>query len=162
IIRRLRQVMGGRANEQVATDVSVLIDDLVVLAEADAHVHKTRLQFDLARGLPRVRADQAQLQQMILSLVRNAIEALASTPTANPVVTVRTAALRHSHVEISISDNGPGVDPAIVDRLFAPFVSTKAQGTGLGLSISQTIARAHGGTIGYRPVQPAGACFFVH
>jgi two-component system sensor kinase FixL len=160
IIRRLRQVMGGRASEQVATDVSALVDDLVVLAEADARVHKTHIQFELTRGLPRVLADHAQLQQLILSLVRNAVEALAEA-TGNRRVTVRTVPHLHSHVELSVSDNGPGVEPAIVDHLFAPFVTTKPQGTGLGLSIGQTIARAHGGTIGYRPVEPTGACFYV-
>ena len=161
IIRRLRQVMGGRASEQVATDVSALVDDLVVLAEADARVHKTRIQFELTRGLPRVRTDHAQLQQLILSLVRNAIEALADQPNGDRRVTVRTAPHLRSHVELSVSDNGPGVEPSIIDHLFAPFVTTKAQGTGLGLCISQTIARTHGGTIGYRPAEPAGACFYV-
>jgi two-component system sensor kinase FixL len=161
IIRRLRQVMGGRAHEQVATDLSALVDDLVVLAEADARVHKTHIQFELARGLPRVLADHAQLQQLTLSLVRNAVEALSERPTGDRRVIVRTAPHLRSHVELSVSDNGPGVEPALVDHLFAPFVTTKPQGTGLGLSIGQTIARAHGGTIGYRPVAPTGACFYV-
>jgi two-component system sensor kinase FixL len=161
IIRRLRQVMGGRVNEQIATDVSALIDDLVVLAEADARVHKTHIRFELTRGLPRVRADHAQLQQLILSLIRNAVEALSSQETGERRVIVRTLPYLHSHVELSVSDNGPGVAPTLVDHLFAPFVTTKPQGTGLGLSIGQTIARAHGGTIGYRPIEPAGACFYV-
>jgi two-component system sensor kinase FixL len=162
IIRRLRQVMGGRATEQRPTDISALMADLAVLAEADARVHKTQITFDLAEGLPQIRADHAQLQQMILSLVRNAIEALESVASSNRRVIVRTGRFRDSHIELSVSDNGPGVDPTIVERLFAPFVSTKASGTGLGLSISETIARAHGGTIGYRPAEPTGACFFVH
>jgi len=162
IIRRLRQVMGGRANEQRPTDISALMADLAVLAEADARVHKTQITFDLAQGLPQIRADHAQLQQMILSLVRNAIEALETRASSDRQVLVRTGRFRDSHVELSVSDNGPGVDPTIVERLFTPFVSTKAAGTGLGLSISETIARAHGGTIGYRPVEPTGACFFVH
>jgi two-component system sensor kinase FixL len=161
ISRRLRQVMGSRSNEQQDTDLNGLVEDLAVLAEADARVNKTRIEFDLARGLPRVRGDQAQLQQMVLSLVRNAIEALADQPPGERRIVIRTALYGHSHIELSVSDNGPGVQPAIVDRLFAPFVTTKAQGTGLGLSISHTIARAHGGTIGYRPAAPCGACFFV-
>jgi C4-dicarboxylate-specific signal transduction histidine kinase len=161
IIRRLRQVIGGHASEQVATDVSTLVDDLVVLTEADARVHKTHVRFELTRGLPPVCADRAQLQQLILSLVRNAVEALSDQAAEDRHVTVRTALHPHSHVEISVSDNGPGVAPSLVDHLFEPFVTTKAQGTGLGLSIGQTIARAHGGTIGYRPVEPTGACFYV-
>jgi len=162
IIRRLRQVMGGRVSERRPTDISGLMADLAVLTEADARVHKTQIAFELAQGLPQISADHAQLQQMILSLVRNAIEALEASRASDRRVTVRTGRFGDSHVELSVSDNGPGVDPAIVDRLFSPFVTTKPSGTGLGLSISETIARAHGGTIGYRPVEPTGACFYVH
>lgn len=161
IIRRLRQVMSGRSSEQVATDPSALVEDVTVLIEADARVNKAQVRFELARDLPRIHVDRTQVQQMLLSLVRNAVESLASHAGPDRRVTVRTVAHLHSHVELSVSDNGPGVDPAIVDRLFAPFVSTKQQGTGLGLSISQTIARAHGATIGHRAVEPHGACFFV-
>ncbi|HVY79588.1 MAG TPA: PAS domain S-box protein [Steroidobacteraceae bacterium] len=161
IIRRLRQIMGGRAGDQVPSDVSALVDDLVVLAEADARVHKTQVEFELTRGLPPVSANHAQLQQLILGLVRNAVEALSASGAADRRVTVRTGRHLDSQVEISVSDNGPGVAPEISNRLFAPFVTTKPFGTGLGLSIGQTIARAHGGTIGYRPVEPTGACFYV-
>jgi two-component system sensor kinase FixL len=161
IIRRLRQVMSNRASEQVPTDLSALVEDVTVLLEADARVNRTQIAFELARGLPQVRADHAQLQQMILSLVHNAIDALATPAVSDRRVIVRTALYRQSHVELSVSDNGPGVDPEIGDRLFTPFVTTKRQGTGLGLSISHTIARAHNGAIGYRPVEPTGACFYV-
>ena len=81
---------------------------------------------------------------------------LQRSPSTDRRITIGTAAHLDSHVELSVSDNGPGVPPAIVDTLFAPFVTTKAQGTGLGLSISETIARAHGGTVGYRPLTPHG------
>lgn len=73
----------------------------------------------------------------------------------------RTAPFERSRIELSVSDNGPGMPAEIVEKLFAPFVTTKAQGTGLGLAISETIARAHGGSIGHRPLSPSGACFFV-
>jgi two-component system, LuxR family, sensor kinase FixL len=161
IIRRLRQVMSSRASHQVPTDLSALVDDLTVLLEADARVNRTHIVFELARNLPQVCADPAQLQQVILSLVHNAIEALASSATPERRVTVKTARYQHGHVELTVSDNGPGVDQEIGDRLFTPFVTTKQQGTGLGLSISQTIARNHGGTIVYRPAEPTGACFSV-
>jgi two-component system, LuxR family, sensor kinase FixL len=161
IIRRLRQLMSSHPDEQSATDLNGLIEDLAVLARADARVHKTEISLDLAPQLPRVNGEPSQLQQMILSLVRNAIEALAEVPPGERRIEIRTARHLDSHVELSVCDNGPGVAPDMVDRLFTPFVTTKAQGTGLGLSISQTIVRAHGGTIGYRPLSPSGACFFV-
>lgn len=161
MIRRLRQLVSVNPSERIETDVNELVQDLGVLAQADAHAHKTRLEFDFANPLPHVRADRVQFQQMILSLVRNAVEALAEVPTHERRVTIRTAHTENDEVEVSVSDNGPGLTPWIADRLFTPFATTKAAGTGLGLAISRSIAQAHGGTIRHRPVSPSGACFFV-
>jgi two-component system sensor kinase FixL len=161
IIKRLRQIVSSSPSAHTAIDLNALVKDLSVLMLADARVHRTQLDFDLAPGLRPVRGDAAQLQQLILSFVRNAIEALESTPSGARRIVIRSAAHEGSHIELSVCDNGPGVPADLVDRLFAPFVTTKAQGTGLGLAISETIARAHGGTIGYRPLPDSGACFFV-
>lgn len=161
IIRRLRQIVSSGPSEHADVDLNALIEDLAVLARADARVHQVQLEFELSAGLAQVRGDPAQLQQMVLSLVRNAIEALGTTASADRRVTIRTAAVQDSHVELTVCDNGPGVAPEIIDKLFTPFVTTKAQGTGLGLSISNTIARTHGGSLGHRPQSRSGACFFV-
>jgi two-component system sensor kinase FixL len=161
VIRRLRQMVSGQESEQIATDLNELVEDLSVLAQADARVHKTKLELDLAEGLPLVSADRVQFQQMLLSLVRNAVEALGEVPAAARKVTIQTARANDHLVEVSVSDNGPGVSPSITDRLFSPFITTKAAGTGLGLAISRTIVQAHGGRIGHRPMTPSGACFFV-
>jgi two-component system sensor kinase FixL len=161
IIKRLRQLMSGRASEYTDTDVNEIIEDLSVLANADARVHRVTVELHLTPGLPRVRADRTQLQQMVLTMVHNAIEALTAVTTGNRVVRISTGLLNDGRVEISISDNGPGVAPEIAERLFIPFATTKPTGTGLGLAISQTIAQAHGGTIGHRRVAPTGACFYV-
>jgi two-component system, LuxR family, sensor kinase FixL len=161
IIKRLRRLVSGRSGEHAAADLNEMIEDVAVLIQADARVHKAQVAFDLARELPRVDADRTQFQQMVLSLVRNALESLAGAPASGRQVTIRTALLPGRWIELSVSDNGPGVAPDMVDRLFMPFATTKATGTGLGLPISQTIAQAHGGTIGHRQASPHGACFFV-
>jgi two-component system sensor kinase FixL len=161
IIRRLRQLVSGQESERTATDVNELVEDLSVLAQADARLHKATLELDLAEGLPLVSADRGQFQQMLLSLVRNAVEALGEVPAAARKITIQTARVNDHAVEVSVSDNGPGVSPSIADRLFTPFVTTKAAGTGLGLAISRTIVQAHGGKIAHRPMTPSGACFFV-
>jgi two-component system sensor kinase FixL len=161
IIRRLRQLVTTRASEQVTTDLNALIEDLAVLVQADARIHKTELEIALAPLLPQVMVDRVQFQQMILSLVRNSIEALAETAATARKITIRTAQLQDGQVELSVCDNGPGVAPSMVDRLFMPFATTKPAGTGLGLAISRTIVQAHGGVIGYRPMSPAGACFYI-
>jgi two-component system, LuxR family, sensor kinase FixL len=161
IIRRLRQLVSTQPSEQVPTQVNDLVRDLSVLVQADARVHKTQIDLDLAPALPLVRADRAQLQQMVLSLARNAIEALADAGRTNRRVVVRTGLTPDGRVELSVCDNGPGVAPDMVDRLFMPFVTSKARGTGLGLAISQSIAQAHGGVVAYRANDPSGACFYA-
>jgi C4-dicarboxylate-specific signal transduction histidine kinase len=161
MIRRLRQIVSNKPSEQEPTQVNELVRDLSVLMQADARVHRTQIDFDLQPTLPLVRADRAQLQQMVLSLVRNAIEALAESGTSNRKVVIRTASAPDGRVELSVCDNGPGVSASMVDRLFMPFVTTKSSGTGLGLAIGQSIAQAHGATLAYRTNEPAGACFYA-
>src|SRR6185503_15393056 len=161
MIRRLRQLVSNHPSEREPTQINDLVRDLSVLMQADARVHRTQIDFDLQPTLPLVRADRAQLQQMVLSLVRNAVEALGEAGTTGRKVAVRTARAPDGRVELSVCDNGPGVSPDMVDRLFMPFVTTKSTGTGLGLAISQTIAQAHGATLAYRMNEPAGACFYA-
>lgn len=161
IIRGLRRLVSGQPSERAVTDMSELVEDLSVLAYADARANKTRIVLDLAPQLPQVSADRVQIQQVILSLVRNSVEALADSAEEARSVTIRTASTQDGHVEVSVSDNGPGLTPWMADRLFIPYASTKAAGTGLGLAISRTIVQAHDGSIGYRPLQPRGLCFFI-
>ncbi len=161
MIRRLRQLVSSQPNDRVPTQMNDLVRDLGVLMQADARVHRTQIDFDLTPDLPLVHADQAQHQQMVLSLVRNAIEALADAGVSGRTVVIRTARAPDGRVELSVCDNGPGVAADMVDRLFMPFVTTKASGTGLGLAISQTIAQTHGATLAYRANVPAGACFYA-
>jgi signal transduction histidine kinase len=101
------------------------------------------------------------LQQLILNLVRNAFEALSDITPGQRAIGLTTVRGVNGDVEIRVTDNGPGIDPNVQNRLFDPFVTTKNAGTGLGLAISRTIAQGHGGTIGVRPVTPHGACFYV-
>ena len=161
MIRRLRQLVSSQPSDHEVTQVNDLVRDLGVLMQADARVHRTQIDFEIEPTLPLVRADRAQLQQMVLSLVRNAIEALAEAGATGRRIAIRTARAPDGRVELSVCDNGPGVAADMVDRLFMPFVTTKTTGTGLGLAISQTIAQAHGGTLAYRANEPAGACFYA-
>jgi len=161
MIRRLRQLVSSHPSEQEPTQMNELLRDLAVLMQADARVHRTQIEFDLQPTLPLMRADRTQLQQMVLSLVRNAIEALAEAGVSGRKVVVSTTRLPDMRIELCVCDNGPGVAASMVDRLFMPFVTTKATGTGLGLAISQTIAQAHGGTLAYRANEPTGACFYA-
>jgi len=161
IIRRVRKLIGNQSAERALCDINALIEELRVLAIADAHLHDAQVRFELDPALPRASLDAIQIQLLLLNLLRNAFEALAQTPVGAREVVIRTGPAVDGDIEISVSDNGTGVHPGIADTLFDPFSSTKENGTGLGLAISRAIARAHGGSIGYRPQQPAGTCFWL-
>jgi two-component system sensor kinase FixL len=162
IIRRLRQmVRTDGPEEHAAEDVNALVNEIHSLITADARVHDARLRVVLGKGLPLIMGNAVQLQQVVLNLLRNSLEALRGMPAGTRDVEISTHQAAEGHVEIQVSDNGPGVDPSVADCLFEPFCTTKGSGTGLGLAISRTIAHSHGGTIGTRPVDPQGACFFL-
>ena len=159
IIRRLRALARNDAMKPEPTDVNLLIGELTELVQLDAKTHNVHYKLELADGLPLAEVDRAQVQQVILNLVRNALEALGESSTAPRQVILSTRLLPEGDVGITVCDNGPGVPQAIAPRLFDPFCTSKPNGTGLGLAISRTIAKAHQGSLDYRPNVPSGACF---
>jgi two-component system, LuxR family, sensor kinase FixL len=161
IIRRLRALARNDVMKREPTDINVLIGELMELIQLDAKTHDVHFRTDLAAQLPQVEVDRAQVQQVVLNLVRNAIEALAESTTTPRQITVRTQELADRSVEITVCDNGPGVSQTIAPRLFDPFCTSKTHGTGLGLAISRTIIKSHQGSLDYRPNTPRGACFTV-
>jgi C4-dicarboxylate-specific signal transduction histidine kinase len=161
IIRRLRNLVRTPDTFRVETDVNELIEELKGLALTDARAHNVRLTLELAPALAPVVANRVEIQQVVLNLVRNAIEALEGVPPERRDIVLRTAPGPDSNVELAVIDSGPGVDAAIVDRLFSPFVTTKPAGAGLGLAISRSIVEAHKGTLRYRPAGAGGACFVL-
>ncbi|MGH8262746.1 MAG: sensor histidine kinase [Steroidobacteraceae bacterium] len=161
IIRRLRSLVRHAEPERQVTELNLLVSELQELMETDARIHGVRLRFEFDDGLPPVSVDRVQIQHVLLNLLRNALEALATVETSRRDVVVRTAPLQNGEVELSVSDSGPGLTAAVAERMFDPFFTTKESGTGLGLSISATILRLHGGRLAHRPAEPAGACFFA-
>jgi two-component system, LuxR family, sensor kinase FixL len=159
IIRRLRQLVRGGEDTREKLKASEVIEDVRLLTQADARAHDTRLQFELQQDAPEILAHRVQITQVLLNLIRNALESLAHDPADGREIVVRCHRSDAGECEFSVCDNGPGVSPRIVDHLFDPFRSTKPNGTGLGLPMSRTIAQAHGGDVKYRPVDPRGACF---
>ena len=161
IIRRLRALARSHQSEHLPVSMNALVEELRELMSTDASIHGVELTLDLAPGLPEVRADAGQIQQVILNFLRNSLEALSAQPIGHPKVAISTSAADGNAVRLTVCDNGPGLTPDTVKRVFDPFFSTKENGTGLGLAISSTIARAHGGTVGYRANTPSGACFYI-
>lgn len=160
ILRRLRYLVRTPDSTRARADVSELVEELQGLIRTDARLHDVRLGFELARDLPAVQVSRLEIQQVVLNLVRNAIEALQSVAPRHRDLRIRTAP-GDDAAEISVIDSGPGVDPKIEGQLFSPFVTTKPTGAGLGLAISHSIVRSHGGTLGYRRGSEGGACFLI-
>jgi two-component system sensor kinase FixL len=160
IIRRLRGLVRNRETQREPTRVNTLIQELGPLTRADARLHDVRVRLDLTEPLPVLDLDPIQIQQVLLNLVRNAVQALQYSDAAEREVLIATRQF-DADIEIRVSDTGTGVAPEIMDRLFQPFATTKSDGTGLGLAISRTIIESHRGTLRYEPNQPRGACFKI-
>lgn len=158
IIERLRSLVRNRETREELLNFNAVVRELAVLVEADARSNGVQMVIDLSPDLPRVLGDSIQLQQVMLNLVRNAIEAVQGEGWDRQVL-LRTARAG-AGIEMSVSDLGPGLDPGIRGRLFEAFATTKPDGTGLGLAISRSIVDSHGGQLAWRPNEPRGSCFY--
>ncbi len=157
IIRRLRDFVTRGESERRVEDVKKLIEEASALALVGAKDRGVRVRFQFDPGVDFVLADKVQIQQVLLNLMRNAIEAMEDSEKRELVVsTVSTA---DNQVAIGVSDTGSGITPEMSAQLFQPFVTTKPHGTGVGLSISRTIVEAHGGSITAQP-NPGGGTVF--
>jgi two-component system sensor kinase FixL len=161
IIRRLRSLVVGRTTERELTNVNDVIEELGPLTRADARASDVRLNIELAGGLPRVNVDRIQIQQVLLNLLRNSIDALERTEPELRQILIRTSANSEGEVTVTVSDTGAGVAAEFSERLFMAFATTKVDGTGLGLAISRRIVEAHRGRLEYQPNRPRGATFIV-
>ncbi len=157
IIRRLRDFVARGESERRVESAKKLVEEASALALVGAKEHgvRVRFEFDPARDL--VLADKVQIQQVMLNLIRNAIDAMEQSERRE--LTVRVQPSGSDVIEISVSDTGSGIAPEVAAQLFQPFITTKANGMGVGLSISRTIVEAHGGQISVEPNQGGGTVF---
>jgi two-component system sensor kinase FixL len=158
-IQRLRSLARPQEARPELIEINSLIMELTDLIQSDAKHNQVRYRFDVGLGLPRVLVDRSQVQQLVINLVRNSIEALAEQPQESREVVVSSTRNANGDVEISVTDCGPGIPAEILPHLFTPFCTSKATGTGLGLAMSRTIASANGGQLDYHANHPRGACF---
>ncbi|HEV7985177.1 MAG TPA: ATP-binding protein, partial [Steroidobacteraceae bacterium] len=161
IIRRLRSLVRNRESQRESTQINALIQELGTLTRADARLHDVRVTLELMEGLPSLELDSIQIQQVLLNLVRNAVQSLQHPESSEREVVISTGLSADGDVEIRVCDTGSGVSSDMLDRLFLPFATTKIDGTGLGLAISRSIIEAHKGKLSYEGNIPRGACFSI-
>ena len=159
VIDRLRALLKRRSFVPRALSVSDELAHVMSLARSDAATRKVALQIDVASGLPRVMGDPVHLQQVLLNLILNAMDAVEDAPAARRKVTVRAQRHGEGGIEVAVEDSGPGIASESLGRLFEPFFTTKANGMGIGLAISRTIIEAHGGRIWAENNAGEGATF---
>jgi two-component system, LuxR family, sensor kinase FixL len=149
-------VTKGESKQRVQP-VDQLIGEASALALIGARDSGVKIQLHIAPQLPNVVIDKIQIQQVVVNLIRNAVEAMAHCERRELMVSAAFGAA--GVVEIAVADTGPGIAPEIAERLFQPFVTTKAHGMGVGLSICRSIVEAHGGTL-QAEANPEGGTIF--
>lgn len=157
IIQQLRKFVTKGETERRTEAINPVVKEAVELAMIGARHKAIVTTLDLADGVPDIMIDRVQIQQVIMNLVRNAVDALADVERRE--LTVRTSSSAFSAVQIDVIDTGPGLAEEVAEHLFQPFVTTKANGIGIGLSICRTIVDAHGGEL-WSSANPDGGTVF--
>lgn len=159
IIRRVHDFVRRAEPKREALDLNHVIRDAVGLIEADARKRQMRIVTSLTPALPAVTADPIMIEQILVNLVRNGMDAMRNTAPARREVTLSTHLLGNT-LEIRVGDHGSGIDPVTAERLFEPFFTTKSEGMGMGLNICRSIAELHHGRLTFEP-NPAGGTIFI-
>jgi two-component system sensor kinase FixL len=156
-VRRIRDFAKKRAPALEIEDVNRIIEEAFAIASVGSKGKNIRTTLDLSHARPLARVDRVQIQQVIVNLVRNAIDAMTDQQMRELVV--QSGINAAGMIEVGVLDSGPGVSEAAAARLFTPFITTKKDGTGLGLAICRTIVEAHGGKIWHEKCPLGGAAF---
>lgn len=160
IIQRMRNFTRSRESLRHVVVFDDLLEEIRPLAELDARGNRVDLRIVVAPDLPMVNVDGVQIQQVVLNLLRNGVDAMGEIPEAERVLTLQAALDPDGEVRVEISDRGHGVSERARDRLFTPFFTTKPTGMGMGLAISRSIIAAHGGKLDCSNNPDGGATFF--
>jgi C4-dicarboxylate-specific signal transduction histidine kinase len=161
IIRGMRDFVKKDSGHRSTVSPNTLVEDAVRLASIEAQRRGVALDTQLQDTLPHILVERILIEQVIINLIHNAVEAMVANEVGEPKVLVQSGLTEDGEVDLVVKDNGPGIDPDILPRLFEPFFTTKAQGMGMGLAICQSIADAHGGRLWAVGNEPCGAAFHL-
>jgi two-component system sensor histidine kinase DctS len=158
IVHRIHAFMSRREPHRAECDLNRIAAGAVSILDAEADRHGARIRLELAAELPVLNGDSVLLEQVVLNLARNGIEAMADVPAQSRELEVRTQA-RDGKVTVSVADHGCGVAPEVARKLFSPFFTTKAAGLGMGLNICRSIVELHSGKLWFEQNGPGGSVF---
>jgi len=159
IISRIRQLFQKGSSERELVDVNETIGEMIVLLRGETTRYNILLETDFAADLPRVVADRVQLQQVLMNLMINSVEAMKDVAGAREL-SIKSQSAEGAQLMVSVSDTGVGLPPQQTDQIFNPFFTTKGDGTGMGLRISRSIVESHGGRLWATQNPPRGASFY--
>jgi PAS domain S-box-containing protein len=159
VLSRIRAMLKSSAPERVQVDVNHEIAEVLELTRHELQRHGVSVQTDLHSNLPSIPADRVQLQQVVLNLVMNGIDAMRTVTDRSRILTVQSQLDDRRNIVVNVADSGVGLDPANRERIFDTFFTTKAEGMGMGLAISNSIIEAHHGRLWVEPGSPFGAVF---
>jgi C4-dicarboxylate-specific signal transduction histidine kinase len=159
VIGRIRELIKKAPPRKDWVDMNEAIREVIELTRGEAAKNGASVQTALGKGLPPIKGDRVQLQQVILNLIVNAVQAMGTVEQGPRELFITTAQAEPNAVLVAVKDSGPGLAPASLERLFAPFYTTKTGGLGMGLSICRSIIEALGGRLWVTPNLPRGAIF---
>jgi len=161
VIDGLRKFLKSREMDFVQMPVDSLIQDVAMLLRSDAIVRNVQLECTSEPGLPLMRGDKVHLSQVLINVLMNAMDAVASQPSGRRHVSLHAASDGNGNIDLTVLDSGTGIDPVVMTRIFDPFFTTKSTGMGMGLSVSRTIVQAHGGKLWAENRPEGGAVFRI-
>lgn len=159
IVGRMRDHIKKAPPRREAFDINEAIHEVIATVRSAIDQNRVSVRARLMEGLAPVQGDRVQVQQVVLNLVLNAVEAISSIEKGARELSISTEQIQPGHVLVAVQDSGPGIDPEHLEQVFAPFYTTKTSGIGMGLSICRSIIAAHGGRLWAEPNRPRGATF---
>ena len=161
VIANIRAMFGQDRREKTSVRVNDLIGGVLALVRGELESHHVSLRYEMPEGLPEVMVERVQLQQVLLNLIMNAVDAMNSVADRERRLTIKSRVHDLHDVIIAVEDSGTGIDANHVDRIYDAFFTTKANGMGMGLSICRSIIESHGGQLWTEPGSRHGTIFYV-
>jgi signal transduction histidine kinase len=159
IVSRVRDHIKKAPPQMELFDLNEAIGEVIVMVRSAIDRNRVLVRTSLIQQMPDVHGDRVQLQQVVLNLILNAVEAMSSVEPEARQLSISTELSNTNNILVSVRDSGPGIDPEHLERIFAPFYTTKTSGIGMGLSICRSIIAAHGGRLWAEANRPQGATF---